>query len=532
MSIQVTFGGTGVTDNILLRTVSVRKNLNRRDTASLTAFSDAANLIASVPVRGTQVGIYNVTGAQVFGGIIDQVMQTPQSVATDSLTHYECLCIGWEYRINRRYVWPSITYGQVFVADAATDTLTSHGHNLSDTLPVRLETTGTLPAGLSTGTTYYVRDAAANTFKLAATAGGAAINITTAGSGTHAFQWQAGEIVKHVLATYCSSELIGIYTNVAGGVFVSKRIYDCAPVTEVIDELAQVSNYIWWVDEGLLIHFQARTITTAPWDIIATSPEIFRGIHIRTTGEDKRNREYIRCAWQAFGTTEESFVGDGVATQWWLAAPAALIESMTIGGEARTFGVDGADAGLDFYWAPGERTIRQDSAGTVLTATETLVVNYRELGTNIIEEEDAASIAAAAIVEGGTGVWSHLTDDSANVSANAAQATAQSLVATYKDDARELNYTTIRDGIVPGQVQQITLPAFGVASPTAYLIDSVEFSEWGDQATFLYRVKALAGNRVIDGVEWFQSLVEGGGGETISVGAFGSASTDGTIAYA
>lgn len=51
---------------------------------------------------------------------------------------------------------------------------------------VVLSTTGGLPAGLTAGTTYYVRDRlTTGTITLSATPGGAAINTTSAGSGTH-----------------------------------------------------------------------------------------------------------------------------------------------------------------------------------------------------------------------------------------------------------------------------------------------------------------------------------------------------------
>jgi hypothetical protein len=72
-----------------------------------------------------------------------------------------------------------------FTADASTDTITATAHGLSDGDLIRFESTGTLPAGLSTGTDYYVRDAATNTFKVSTTLGGSAVNITDAGTGTH-----------------------------------------------------------------------------------------------------------------------------------------------------------------------------------------------------------------------------------------------------------------------------------------------------------------------------------------------------------
>lgn len=61
---------------------------------------------------------------------------------------------------------------------AATDIVTStaHGYVLDDPVVFRSLTGG---AGLVVGTTYFARDITANTFKLAATPGGAAINVTS-----------------------------------------------------------------------------------------------------------------------------------------------------------------------------------------------------------------------------------------------------------------------------------------------------------------------------------------------------------------
>jgi len=53
-------------------------------------------------------------------------------------------------------------------------------------------TTGTLPAGLSLATTYYCLRQSATTIKVAATSGGAAIDITAVGSGTHTITTDSG----------------------------------------------------------------------------------------------------------------------------------------------------------------------------------------------------------------------------------------------------------------------------------------------------------------------------------------------------
>lgn len=63
-------------------------------------------------------------------------------------------------------------------------TKTAHGLSVDDV--VTLSTTGALPTGLSPATPYYVKTVpTADTFTLAATKGGAAINTTAPGSGTH-----------------------------------------------------------------------------------------------------------------------------------------------------------------------------------------------------------------------------------------------------------------------------------------------------------------------------------------------------------
>lgn len=78
---------------------------------------------------------------------------------------------------------PAAAYKKV-VANT-NDTLTSSSHGLTDTTPVYFYSNGTAPAGLTSGVIYYVRDATTDTFKLAATSGGSAINITDVGLGSH-----------------------------------------------------------------------------------------------------------------------------------------------------------------------------------------------------------------------------------------------------------------------------------------------------------------------------------------------------------
>jgi hypothetical protein len=86
-------------------------------------------------------------------------------------------------------LWLWLTGGDeiTVTATAATDVLNATSHGLSDGDRLRLLTTGTAPGGLS-ARNYYVVSSTTYTFKVSLTSGGAAVDITSTGSGTHTVQ--------------------------------------------------------------------------------------------------------------------------------------------------------------------------------------------------------------------------------------------------------------------------------------------------------------------------------------------------------
>ena len=70
--------------------------------------------------------------------------------------------------------------------NTATNIITLPAHGFIADKEVQLVTTGTLPAGLALGTSYFVQPVDADSFELSLTAGGTAVNITAAtGGGAH-----------------------------------------------------------------------------------------------------------------------------------------------------------------------------------------------------------------------------------------------------------------------------------------------------------------------------------------------------------
>lgn len=90
--------------------------------------------------------------------------------------------------VNNNSINLGTNSGFTFTADDTTDVITAAGNTYINGNVVVVSSTTTLPAPLTANTVYYVRDvgtAGAGTFKLSATNGGSAINITSTGSGTH-----------------------------------------------------------------------------------------------------------------------------------------------------------------------------------------------------------------------------------------------------------------------------------------------------------------------------------------------------------
>ncbi len=79
------------------------------------------------------------------------------------------------------------------ISNASPAVVTKVSHGLYTGMKVSLATSGALPAGLSTSTTYYVKRTGADTFELSATRNGASINTSSAGSGTHTVEKPAGK---------------------------------------------------------------------------------------------------------------------------------------------------------------------------------------------------------------------------------------------------------------------------------------------------------------------------------------------------
>jgi len=158
-----------------------------------SAFSGMLPIKAACNIAGTGAADYNWIVANDEGTIAGTtVLRAANSGVIEFLGTNAGKIVGQYLRFNLRRTKPAHDYVRVYgtlytawVGSAANDTLTLASHGIADTTPVCCRSVGgTLPAPLLEDRLYYVVNKTTDTIKLAYTSGGAAIDLTTDGTGT------------------------------------------------------------------------------------------------------------------------------------------------------------------------------------------------------------------------------------------------------------------------------------------------------------------------------------------------------------
>ncbi len=170
--------GTGYSDYVVDIDLSLLNDLPTIDWFSLKFFVNATP-------ADSDVAVSDPLDLTVQGGEFGEKAVIAQAITNVKSTAGLALQVAAWLELEATTFDVAASGGTAFTADAATDVITSTAHGLTNTQAVILVSSTTLPAGLAANTVYYVRDATTDTFKLATSSGGIAIDITDTGTGTH-----------------------------------------------------------------------------------------------------------------------------------------------------------------------------------------------------------------------------------------------------------------------------------------------------------------------------------------------------------
>jgi len=153
---------------------------------------------------------------------------------------------------------------------AETITIADHGFVNGETVMYTVSSGGTVIGGLTTLTQYFVIGSTTNTFQLSTTQGGAAINLSSQGVGTHLF----GEGYRIYKSNGESSDRIYEYIKISLGtanritfqVFgwwnASTHAGNCAYTTTTYVTTAETGFYLWLYGNKNLVYLCTKVSTT------------------------------------------------------------------------------------------------------------------------------------------------------------------------------------------------------------------------------------------------------------------------------
>jgi hypothetical protein len=316
------------------------------------------------------------------------------------------------------------------------------------------------------------------------------------------------DVVLDIVATDLAGE--GITTTAASvetGPVLGKVIFDYVTVAAAFNELSQRTGMSWWIDEQSVLHFRFRESVVAPFDVTASNRKALH-MAVTETREQYRNRQVVRAGHDLTISRTERWKGDGSTRVFVLQFPAGTQPTeVEVNGVSKTIGIGQVETGKDFYWNKGSNEIRQDDAGTVLTASDELAVTYQGLFPIIVQAQSDNEIAARMSVEGGTGVYEVIEDRREIDDADLALDAAVAHIRRYGRIPRSVEVETDAGGLRAGQLIHIVVPEHNLNGQ--FLIESIEARDVSG-AWLRYTATCLDGEAIGGWIAFFQKLAAAG----------------------
>lgn len=144
---------------------------------------------------------------------------------------------------------------------------------------------------------------------------------------------EAGTIIKSILTEFAGEFAVDL-TQIGEGVVVPEQQFDYVPVTSVLDQLANLSGYVWYVDQDKIVHFVSPPSFLSP--LTGNTYDVDTDLLIGDFNWNEdisqiKNRIYLKDALVPdAGERTDVFISDGVGSFFKLYQEPEGVDSTTI----------------------------------------------------------------------------------------------------------------------------------------------------------------------------------------------------------
>ena len=301
---------------------------------------------------------------------------------------------------------------------------------------------------------------------------------------------------------------VRIQGTIEPGIKLGTLTFNYQTVKQAFDDLAELTGTFWYIDHNKTLWFRSNLKLFAPFDLDDSTFKRYRRLKVERGLDRYRNVQYLRAGRDVSDSRVERFKGDGETKSFTLALPVAetpTIQVDTGGGPVtKTVGIQQKDNDRDWYYNVDENTISQDSNGTVLTSSHTLIVTYRGFFRIVLKGRNEAEIAKRRGIEGGVGVYVQVEEDEKINDDDLAEEKLSALLRRHAFVPNRITFDTDINGFVAGQIQKVNLPGHALAGE--YLITRVSLKiagQVGGQERYSYTVEITDGEFVGGWTDFF-----------------------------
>lgn len=307
---------------------------------------------------------------------------------------------------------------------------------------------------------------------------------------------------------------------------IAQVTFNFPSATQALDALVASASadgvtFYWDIDENKKFWF-------VPYAYVVNST-VVDGTHIDQVNNapyvTRSNPLYRNTQYVVGGTTNgagrtEYFIGDSNKRTWVLAWPVATQPNITVNNVSQSVGVEGQGV-HNFYYKVGSDTITQDSSRSLLTSSNSLVVDYVPMYPNTSTGLNSAQVTAQKALDGSTGIVESVLKDTNITSNKDGNIEANYLLNVYSPRGTQFVFSTLATGYAQGQQITVNYAPFNFSS-TKMLIQSIHTSDQQDGINMWNTITAIVGPFDTTWAQFFNKILLPAGSSTagaISVGA-------------